>query len=324
MRAGPRRRVVALGEAMLRLTAPPGEALEQAQVLRGFVAGSEANVARALARLGVESTWVSALPVSPLGERVLRELRADGVDTSAVTRVAGGRLGLFFVEQAQSPRSTTVWYDRAGSAFARMSEFPSAALDGAAVALVSGITPGLGARGRALARSFVAAALERGARVCVDVNHRRTLWSAAAARRGIGALIERAAIVICSERDAQDVFGLAGEPSQVLRALRSGFCRDAETVVLTRAEHGAAMLADGEIIEAPARPTTVVDRFGVGDAFTAGLLWGIIGGRARGEALRAATTLASMKATVAGDAAPFAAAELEAVMRTAGTGVISR
>src|ERR1700731_3929064 len=100
----PRRTRIALGEAMLRLTAPPGQRLHRARTLESHVAGAEANVAVALAHLGVPVAWVSALPANPLGDRVAGELAGAGVDLSFVERPAEARLGLFFVEQGATPR----------------------------------------------------------------------------------------------------------------------------------------------------------------------------------------------------------------------------
>jgi sugar/nucleoside kinase (ribokinase family) len=68
--------------------------------------------------------------------------------------------------------------DRQGSAFAGMTadEIDVAILSGASWAVISGITPALGPRSRALTEHFVYAARERGAAVCVDVNYRAKLW----------------------------------------------------------------------------------------------------------------------------------------------------
>src|SRR5215471_9022256 len=84
--AAPASRVqlVTLGEAMLRLSVPRGERLEDAPAFDVHVAGAEANVAFAAARIGLASAWVSALPANPLGRRVAATLAAAGVDTSLV------------------------------------------------------------------------------------------------------------------------------------------------------------------------------------------------------------------------------------------------
>jgi 2-dehydro-3-deoxygluconokinase len=306
-----RGQIVTLGEALLRLTAPRGERLESAPNLHAYVAGAEANVARTLARLGVPAVWLSAVPPSPVGERILRELRGDGVDTSFVARPSKGRVGLFFAEQADPPRGTRVWYDRDGSAFARMGEFDERALAGASFAVLSGITPALGARTRKLAETFAAAARSRGAALCLDVNYRSLLWSARAARRGLSGLLAEADVVVCAERDARAVLEAAGEPEQILRELAERWAPRAAVVVLTRRERGSLLLAEEKVIEQPAVEVGyVLDSFGAGDAFLAGLLWGLWNGAAAADALKAGATLASMKCTLAGDVAPISAAEL--------------
>ena len=113
-----RRHLVTVGEAMLRLSVRPGDLLQDADVFNVHVAGSEANVAYAAARVGLDAAWVSALPDHPLGRRIATTLTAGGVDTSLVRWVADGRLGLYFVELGIPPRPTTVIYDRAASTMA--------------------------------------------------------------------------------------------------------------------------------------------------------------------------------------------------------------
>ena len=125
---------------MLRLSPSDRGRLQESARLDAHVAGAEANVATALASLGVETAWVSALPENPLGQRVARTLRAAGVDLGRVVWKADARLGLFFIEFGASPRPTTVWYDRAGSAFSAMTTCDPSALAGAGYAVTSGIT----------------------------------------------------------------------------------------------------------------------------------------------------------------------------------------
>jgi 2-dehydro-3-deoxygluconokinase len=316
-------RIVTLGEAMLRLTAPPGERLQAASQLHSYVAGSEANVARMLARLGAPVSWVSALPASPLGERIAREMLGDGVDMSFVER-SQKRMGLFFVEQGSSPRPTTVWYDRAGSAFSAMKGFDEHALDGASYALVSGITPALGSHSRKLAESFAACARRAGACLCVDVNYRRLLWTPAQARKGLLPLLEQADVVVCSERDARTVFGVSGKAPEAVSAFAERWATRASRVVLTCGERGSVLRAGRVVIEQAAHPVAVVDRFGAGDAFMAALLWELWRGSSDGAALRSAAMLASLKCTVLGDIAPFSAEELGAALESSADGVIVR
>jgi 2-dehydro-3-deoxygluconokinase len=293
--------VVALGETMLRLSTPGR--LDRAGSLDVHVAGSESNVAVALAQLGWHASWFSALPNTPPGRRVANELHACGVDVSPVRWVEGARVGLFFVEIADPPRGTSVWYDRAGSAAARLepSDLDPALLDGADYAVVCGITAGIGAGPRALALRFANEAAARGAKVCVDVNYRQRLWSEADAAPAIAELIAAADVVVCSTRDAEQLWALDGDPRDTAGRLRDTFAPGAELVVLTTGSDGAvASLPDGAVLEQAAYPATVVDRIGAGDAFVGGLLWGLEA-RDVPEALRAGALAAALKCTLRGD-----------------------
>jgi 2-dehydro-3-deoxygluconokinase len=307
-------RIVTLGEAMLRLTPPPGERIRSATRLQAFVAGAEANVATALASLGIPVSWVSALPESPPGHRVAGDLAAAGVRLDSVTWLTDARLGMFFAEQADPPRSSRVWYDRSGSAFTRLSAVPPHALDGARMAMVSGITPALGERSAALVESFTEAARNAGARLCVDVNYRASLWSVAQAREGLAGLRASSDIGVCGERDAGLIFDVGDTGSDAALALARRWAPHAELVVLTRGDRGAVLVSGDIVIEHPAVPTRVMDRFGAGDALVAGLLWALWHGHDHDYALRAGLMLASLKCTTVGDMARFSAEELSTAL----------
>ena len=86
--AGERKpRVVALGETMLRLSTPGR--LDRADGLDVHVAGSESNVAVALAQLGWNASWFSALPDTPPGRRVAT---SSAVAASTSRQCAGSRV----------------------------------------------------------------------------------------------------------------------------------------------------------------------------------------------------------------------------------------
>lgn len=286
---------------MLRLSTPGR--VDRADSLDVHVAGSESNVAVALAQLGWDASWFSALPDTPPGRRVANELRVCGVDVSPVRWVEGARVGLFFIEIAEPPRNTTVWYDRAGSAAAALEpgDLDPGLLDGADYAVVSGITAGIGPGPRALALRFASEAASRGAKVCVDVNYRPRLWGEEEAGPAIAGLLAGADVVVCSAHDAERLWSLEGEPRDTTVRLRETLAPGSELVVLTTGSAGAvASLPDGTVLEQPAYPTTVVDKVGAGDAFVGGLLWGL---EARGvaEALRAGALAAALKCTLRGD-----------------------
>ncbi len=294
------REVVAIGEAMIRLAAPSGEALESATRFDARVAGAEANVAVTLARLGFTTGWVSKLADDPFGRRVAGELRRHGVDVSAVTWVPQGRTGLYFVEHAPSPRGVTVYYDRAGSACSTMTpeDVNWTYVRDTQWIHLTGITPALSdACARTTARA-IREAKAAGRRVSFDVNHRRKLWAADRARVTLEPMLAGVDLLIAAQQDVREVFGLTGDGPELAQRLRTHL--HPGVAVITVGTGGAYLADEDGVHHEPAMPGGEVDPIGRGDAFTAGLLWGALEGNLRGG-LRYGVALAALAQTYWGD-----------------------
>src|SRR4029450_9439265 len=156
-----------------------------------------------LAQFGLHSDYVPRLPGHAIGDAVVRALRAEGVGTSHIVR-GGSRLGIYFTETGASQRASTVIYDRAHSA---ISEIPDdavawdAVMEGTAWFHVTGITPALGERAAAATRAAVTAARRAGAKVSVDLNFRKKLWTEAQAQAAMRPLMSGVDVVIANEED---------------------------------------------------------------------------------------------------------------------------
>jgi 2-dehydro-3-deoxygluconokinase len=307
--------VVTLGETMLRLSPPAHGRLEHADSLELHVGGAESNVAVALARLGRRVAWISALPDTPLGRRVAGAVAAAGVDLRGVRYTADGRVGLYFVEFGAAPRATEVFYDRAESACARSIGFDAALLGGARFAVLSGITLGLSPHARAVGLSFAETARASGAELVVDVNYRARLWDPGAARDATATLLRTADVVVCSARDASTVFGIGeGDDRAAVRDFAARFAPAARLVVLTCSERGnVAIERDGTVTHQPHVAATVIDRFGAGDAFVAGIVDALLAGLPVAGTLAFAARLAALKCTVAGDMSQASRADVNAL-----------
>src|SRR6056297_2909998 len=170
--------LVTFGETMLRLSPPDGERLETADDLEFRSAGAESNVAVAAARLGADATWTSKLPDSPLGRRVVTELRQYGVEADVVWSDEG-RQGTYYLEHGGKPRGSNVIYDREGAAVttAETGELPVARVREAEAFYTSGITPALSETLESTTADLLAVASEAGTKTSFDVNYRSKLWS---------------------------------------------------------------------------------------------------------------------------------------------------
>ncbi len=302
--------VVALGEAMIRLSPPFFQRLEQTSSLDMRVGGAELNVAVAGSRLGLRTAWLSKLPDNPLGRFVANKAREHGVDVSHVVWTKGGRMGLYFVEFGAQPRPSSVLYDRADSAVSHMEpgEFDwDAVLPGARLFHVSGITPALSQSCTAASLEAAAAAKEAGCLVSVDVNYRAKLWTEAEARRVMTQLMAHTDILITTEEDTRRVFGIeASDYRDVARELQAKFGLKAvavtlrDTVSVWRNRWSAFALAGEQVYEAPTYEVEVVDRLGAGDSFTAGFLWGYLQDDI-GKGVTYGTAFSALKHTMPGD-----------------------
>jgi 2-dehydro-3-deoxygluconokinase len=317
----PRFDFVSLGESMLRLSVPTGRRLDDTRMLDMELAGAESNVSVALARLGWRVGWVSRMPDHALANAILRALRSDGVDISAVKRVPDERLGTYFIEYATQPRSTQVIYDRENSAASHMTiaDIDWDYLLDTRVLHLTGITAALSDNCYELLVEAIRRARAAGVTVSFDVNHRAKLWDAATAGEKLRPLIADADMLFCKGADASALFGCKGEPRQLMTELQS-FTR-AHAVVCTFGENGAAMLSGDDFATQPALPVQIVDRIGSGDAFAAGVLDGWLSRDASTteisalrEGLRRGVALAAIALSQFGDRVLSSRTELNAML----------
>ncbi len=291
--------VVALGETMLRLSAPPGVPLEQAAQLDVHVAGAESNVAIALCRLGTTAGWVSRLVDNPLGRRIVHELRAHGVDVSRVLWTSEGRVGTYFLEQGIPPRPPRIIYDRTNSAMALLdpNEIDWAYVRSAKLVHLTGITPALSPTCRTATVRAIEEARRGKAAVCFDINYRAKLWGPDEARAAIAPLLKQVDILISTAEDAKLLISSDGAAEDLAEALARRF--GPQTVIVTDSGRCAAA-QDGRVVAKEGYPVESVDRVGAGDAFAAGFIHGYLtDGLERG--LEYAVAVGALKHTYRGD-----------------------
>lgn len=331
--------VVALGELLLRLKSPGCERLLQSHVLEATIGGAEASVVAALASDGIPAAYVSVVPHGPLGEAALTELRHFGVDVSRIARGAG-RLGIYYFEAGTGHRPARLLYDREGSAMAIADpasfDWPIL-LEGAQWLHVTGITPAISESAATITLDAVRHAREAGVRVSVDFNHRSSLW-----RWGktpvevMPEIIAEAHVAIAGREDIQKMLGiqLGGDPKarepdvESYQALAAEVLRrfpKLEMVVIALREtinashnYWSSILCTREANHRSRRweITSMVDRIGVGDAFSAGLLY-VFARYGYGQyqrALEFATAASSLKHTIPGEINRVPSGEVEALL----------
>jgi len=334
-------RILCFGELMLRLGPPPGELLLQSPALTVRPGGAEANVAVSLARLGAPAVFATVLPDNPLGRAARDEVRRHGVDTSPV-QFRDDRMGLYFVTPGAVRRPSEVLYDRADSAFVRHAhetfDWPNL-FQGVEWLHVSGVTPATGPNGTAAALQVVQAAVEAGVRVSYDGNFRGKLWAQwdGDPPGTLGAMLRTAELAFADDRDFALVLGRSfdsADPTerrrQAARAAFAAFPRLQRIACTLRRQESVAdqtlsavmLVRDGEEVREVHAPATemsdVVDRVGGGDAFAAGVLFGLWSRWTDEKALGFGLSAAVLKHSVQGDFNLFSREEVEGAMGDGG------
>ncbi|MCA9971381.1 MAG: sugar kinase [Anaerolineales bacterium] len=336
-------KVMTLGEIMLRLKSPGFERFFQSPALEATFGGGEGNVALSLANFGLDAALVTALPSNPLADACIRFLRGYGVDTSFIAR-QGERIGVYFLEAGANQRASNVVYDRAHSAIstARVSDFDwDAIFEGAGWFHITGITPAISQTAADLALHAVQVAQKRGVTVSCDYNYRKKLWKyGKTAPEVMGEIVKYVDVGIANEEDCQKSLGVRLEDGDVDHAVTSGSLDTARYEALAHkmfavfpnlkyqaitlresisASHNrwSACLYNGRTFFLSRRYdiTAMVDRVGGGDAFAAGLIYGLHTNMADDDALNFAVAASCLKHSILGD---MNLATVSEVMRLAG------
>ncbi|WP_160724535.1 sugar kinase [Bacillus sp. USDA818B3_A] len=322
------KKIVTLGEIMLRLSVNSGERLFQADQLTMHYGGAEANVAVSLSNFGHDVYYVSKIPENPLGIAVERQLKSYGVHTDYLIK-GGERLGAYYLETGVGQRNSQVTYDRKYSSFSNLKQDEidfDEVFSGVELFHVTGITPALSQNLKDLTLLALKKAKEQGVLTSFDFNYRAKLWSQQEAADTIKELLPYVDICSCGELDAVYILGI--EPADYIskednlryyytkisemypniKYLSSTFRNiiSASTNTLQGNFFNQGELYQSEIFQID----HIVDRVGGGDAFAAGVLHGILNRTQPEELITFATAASALKHTVHGDCNVFSVDEV--------------
>jgi 2-dehydro-3-deoxygluconokinase len=288
-----------MGETMGLFSSEPAERLEHAQFARARFVGAESNTAIGLARLGHPVRWLSVLGDDPLGRRILKTLRGEGVDVSGVSIAADAQTGMI-VKDRRPDAEPAVYYYRTGSAFSRIvaGTFAPSRWRDARILYLTGITPALSDGCRAAWMMMLRDAASAGIPVWLDPNYRRKLWSIDEARGVLSPAMSMADLVLIGLSEGQALTGHDQPERIAAEMLKLG----AKQVIVKAGADGAhGYSADGHA-HAPAVPVKqIVDPIGAGDAFAAGVLSGVLDGLSITAAMARGNAAGAMVCMTDGD-----------------------
>ena len=256
--------IVVCGEALMDVFALADTSTGMA--LEARLGGSPFNVAVGLARLGRPVTFLGAISTGFLGERLVRALRSEGVDTSPIVRVdAPTTLSLVGVDSAGVPSYS---FYGVGGADRQLAAADVQRLPADAMALHVGsfafVVEPVAATLRALVERE-----HRGTVVSYDPNVRLNVEPDLARwREALEWMLARAHVLKISAEDLALLCPGLSAADFIDRALADGV----RLVVVTRGASGAVAGTASGRAAVPARSVSLVDTVGAGDSFQAALL----------------------------------------------------
>lgn len=324
----------------MRLTPPNFQKISQAQNFEVVFGGSEANIGISLAHLGLNSAHITALPNNDLGYAVLAHFRKYGVDTTHI-QLNQGRLGLFFCEVGAVMRPSKIIYDRYDSAFAKIEkesfDWEEIFAD-AQWFHWSGITPALSENCAYECLRAVKLANEMGLTVSSDIYFRSGLWNYGKTPQEIlPELIAHSNIVLCDEAAMELYLGIDNkghnmsfyESAQQLMAKFPNIQKVVDTqrtsISASHNQISASMWNGKDLLKTDIQDIThIVDRIGAGDAFFAGLIYGLLTYQDDLKALEFGNCASALKHTIVGDINLSSVADIENLMQGDKSGKIRR
>ncbi|WP_417554563.1 sugar kinase [Microbacterium sp.] len=289
--------VVTVGESLGLVVSESVGRLVHSPAMRLGFGGAESNVAIGVSRLGQSAAWAGRVGADGVGELIVRELRAEGVQVHAQTDAAA--TALMIKERPRAGESRVTYYRsvQAGSHLVP-GDVPEGLVESARILHVTGITPALGAGPLSTVRSAIARAKDAGVLVSFDVNHRSSLWESTSSASDIyRSLVAEADIVFAGLDEGEIVTGLSSAQEQATALRELG----ATCAVIKLGADGAYAVDASGALSRPAVPVDVVDTVGAGDAFVAGWLSETVRGSSLAVRLQTATACGAFACTAHGD-----------------------
>ena len=323
---------ITIGEIMLRLTPPNYDKIRMATNFEASYGGSEANIALALANLGIDSTFFTVVPNNSLGKSAVRMLRSNDVHCTPVIlttpeQTPTHRLGSYYLETGYGIRASKVTYDRKHSAMAEF-DFDTVdlyeLLDDFTWLHLSGITPAISKSCRKLILDSLRIAREKGMTISFDGNFRSKMWTWEEARDFCTLCLPYIDVLFGIEpyhlwKDENDHAkgdvkdGVPLQPSyeqqdEIFQAFIERYPNLKCIARHVRYAHSgsenslkAYMWYEGHTFESKLFTFNILDRVGGGDAFASGLIYAMMNDYKPMDVVNFAVASSVIKHTIRGD-----------------------
>ena len=283
--------VITFGEVLMRISPWGNKKFIQSNVAEFFFGGTELNVGISIARFGGDVKHISAVSDDFIGETAISYINKFGVNTSSIAR-SKRPLGVYFLEVGAVMRPSTISYNRSHSSFSEITPDMvdwSDAINTGEWLHWTGITPALSKGALDILKEGIMLAKQKGITISADPTYRSGLWKyGVEAKETLRELVANSTVFIGGVNEINELLGTNYSYSnddfiQASKALMKEFPSiekvfDKIRTSLNSSWHKIkARMWNGKDFKKTQDLdiTHIVDRIGTGDAFAAGLIYGL-------------------------------------------------
>lgn len=275
--------------------------------------GSEANVGAALANWGLPVRHLTVFPEHALGRAAAADLRKKGIDDGLV-HYGPGRMGLYFLEKGAASRGSHILYDRQNSSFSTYKWQDKKwveVLQDVSWIHWSGITPAISENSAILLEEILSCAARLKIPVSGDLNYRSAMWTYGKSPQEIMPLLmKKSRLWIAGLRDINQCLGTAYDSFEEAKKAvfdqfeQLDFLVNTDRNILSASSNILSARLDSRqesLVTQQVKIEPIIDRIGTGDAFAAGLIYGLLTDTSLQETLDLGLAATVYKHTIPGD-----------------------
>lgn len=255
--------------------------LKNVHYFEKFVGGSPANIAVGVTHHGLKAGFIGKVSNDQFGDFVTEYFEREGIDTSHISRCAGGeKLGLTFTEMLSPSESSILMYRNAVADLQlHVDDIDEDYIASAKCLLISGTAL---AESPSREAAIKAAMLARkvGTPIIFDIDYRAYNWNNADEISMYCAVIAREATIIMGSREEFDLTERLIRPGMSdAQSAEYWHGQNSEIVIIKHGMKGStAYVKGGESFSIKPFPVTARKGFGGGDGYGSGFIYGLFQG----------------------------------------------
>lgn len=233
------------------------------------IAGAEANTMIGLSKLGISSQFVTATGNDAIGEAIQYQLKGEGIGTKFLTKLNNYSTGIMTKERTIS-NIIRVNYFREFSAINHyeINSFFNDIFESATILYITGITPSLSQHTYKTTVTLIKEAKQKGLTIIFDPNYRKKLWNKSEFRKFYKEIATDIDILLTGNSEAKILFGNKKYEDYAKNM-------NNKLLVIKDGSSGAFFANQKESFFKEAFKVNEIDSIGAGDAFAAGLIYGL-------------------------------------------------